>query len=407
MPPVKLPQLHLTRLKPTKVNPGQLNPTRRRLLGGSLLAGGASLLALAGSGSRAQAQNHDNHQAGYAADTPGTSPAANPAGLDHSKMRLKHGAMTTVGEVDHARNGFHPVEMLTDWDRGVVSRLPDGRTLREFEVTAEEKEIEIAPGIFFPAWTYNGRVPGPTLRVTEGDLVRIRFINNTSMPHTMHFHGIHSARMDGVPGAGEPMPGEEFTYEFEAKPFGCHLYHCHSFPLKRHMQKGLYGAFIVDPDPEKQRDNPENYAVARSRLLGTPENDHWQEFIMVMNGFDTNFDEENEIYAVNSIAHAYSNDPIRVDKTRPIRVYLVNVTEFDPINSFHLHGNFFDYYDHGTTLSPTHRIIDTVMQCQAQRGIVEISFAEHEDGHYMFHAHQAEFAELGWMSHFQVEGEGA
>ncbi len=85
-----------------------------------------------------------------------------------------------------------------------------------------------------------------------------------------------------------------------------------------------------------------------------------------------------------------------------MRVYLVNVTEFDPINSFHLHGNFFDYYDHGTTLSPTLRTVDTVMQCQAQRGILEFSFAEHETGLYMFHAHQAEFVELGWMSFFDV-----
>ena len=63
-----------------------------------------------------------------------------------------------------------------------------------------------------------------------------------------------------------------------------------------------------------------------------------------------------------------------------MRVYLVNVTEFDPINSFHLHANFFDYYDHGTTLTPTLKTVDTIMQCQAQRGILEFSFAEHEPG---------------------------
>ena len=87
---------------------------------------------------------------------------------------------------------------------------------------------------------------------------------------------------------------------------------------------------------------------------------------------------------------------------RPVRIYLVNITEFDPINSFHLHANFFDYYDHGTTLTPTLRIVDTVMQCQAQRGIIEIDFAGNEPGLYMFHAHQTEFAELGWMGFFEV-----
>ena len=125
---------------------------------------------------------------------------------------------------------------------------------------------------------------------------------------------------------------------------------------------------------------------------------------MVMNAFDTNFDGANEIYAVNTVGQAYMNAPIRIDKSRPVRIYLVNVTEFDPINSLHLHANFFDYYDHGTTLVPTHRTIDTVMQCQGQRGILEFSFAEHEPGIYMFHAHQSEFTELGWVGMFDVRG---
>nr|MBA3526896.1 multicopper oxidase domain-containing protein [Sphingomonas sp.] len=137
-------------------------------------------------------------------------------------------------------------------------------------------------------------------------------------------------------------------------------------------------------------------------LLGSPDNSKWQEFVLVMNAFDTNFDEENEVYAVNSIAHAYTKRPIVIARERPVRLYLINVTEFDPINSLHLHANFFDYYDHGTTLTPTLRTVDTVMQCQGQRGILEFSFKDHEPGLYMFHAHQSEFAELGWMSLFEV-----
>ena len=116
--------------------------------------------------------------------------------------------------------------------------------------------------------------------------------------------------MDGIPGAGLVQPGETFTYEFDAKPFGCHLYHCHSLPLKRHIHKGLYGAFIIDPDPEK---HPLEREAAESRLLGSPANQRWQEIVIVMNGFDTNFDDENEFYAVNSIPFAYfeQGDPRR------------------------------------------------------------------------------------------------
>lgn len=304
-----------------------------------------------------------------------------------------------VGTVDHQRNGFDPHSILTDFDFGAVVTDDDGSVVREWTVTAVDKDVEIAPGVLFPAWVYNGRIPGPTFRCAEGEKLRIRFSNSGSHPHTMHFHGIHSARMDGVPGAGQVNPGETFVYEFAAEPFGCHLYHCHSIPLKRHIHKGLYGAFIIDPDPDRHLDQRD---AAIGRRFGTERNAAWQELVMVMNGFDTNFDDENEFYAVNTIPFAYFGRPIRIDRSRPVRVYLVNATEFDPINSFHLHANFFDYYDHGTSLAPTLRTIDTVMLCQAQRGILEFSFADHEPGLYMFHAHQTEFAELGWMSHFEV-----
>jgi FtsP/CotA-like multicopper oxidase with cupredoxin domain len=314
---------------------------------------------------------------------------------------VKHqSGMTTVGRVDHEANGFDPIDMLTDWDLGVTETLVGGRTLRTFEMTAIDKEIEIAPGVFYPAWTYNGRVPGPALRAKEGDRIRVNFKNHGSHPHSVHFHGIHSARMDGVSGTpGLIGPGEEFTYEFDAKPFGCHLYHCHALPLRRHMAKGMYGAFVIDPDPEKHLEHAD---VARSRLYGSPDNAGWQEMVMIMNAFDTNLDGENEFYAANTVAFAYQNTPIKVVKSKPIRIYLINTVEFDPINSFHLHANFFDYYNQGTTLTPTLKTVDIITQCQAERGILEFNFKEHEPGMYMFHAHQAEFTELGWMAMFDV-----
>ena len=374
----------------------QTKLSRRGLLWGGAVAAVGTEICTSSVTLTADAQEaHPSaHQATVASQAPAygdTSAAAAGHGA--------HGAMTTVGRVDHARNGFDPAGMLTDWYTGETSLLPDGRTLRTFEVRAEDKEIEIAPGVMFPAWTFNGRVPGPALRAKEGERLRIIFQNLGSHPHSMHFHGIHAARMDGVPGAGLIGPGEEFVYEFDARPFGCHLYHCHALPLRRHMHKGMYGLFVIDPDPAR---NLEHQLVARTRLLGSPENADWQELAMVMNAFDTNFDNGNEFYAVNTIAHAYANIPIKIRRDKPVRIYLLNVTEFDPINSFHLHANFFDYFDQGTTLTPTLKTVDLIMQCQAQRGIIEFSFKDHEPGMYMFHAHQSEFTELGWMGMFDV-----
>ncbi|MDT8304611.1 MAG: multicopper oxidase domain-containing protein [Anaerolineae bacterium] len=345
--------------------------------------------------------------------------AVAPATPTSAENRQTHGgdehAAMTVGQVDHERNGFYPLELLYDFDYGTPGEEA-GRAVREWNIVATDREIEIAPGLFFPGWVYGsptsaaslragriiGQVPGPTLRCVEGERLRVHFTNAGTHPHTLHFHGIHSAQMDGVPGVGRGMidPGGTFTYEFEARPFGCHLYHCHAIPLKRHIHKGLYGAFIVDPDPERQEGAAQE--TARSRNHRYPENEAVNEMVIVMNAFDTNFDGENEVYAANTIAFGYVNEPIQVRRDQLQRLYLINMTEFDPINSLHIHGNFFDYYDHGTTLEPTLRTVDTVMQCQAQRGIVEFSFGGFEPGLYMFHAHQSEFAELGWMSFFEV-----
>jgi FtsP/CotA-like multicopper oxidase with cupredoxin domain len=295
-----------------------------------------------------------------------------------------HAAFAEGPEVNHAANGFNPTDLLRDFDYGETRRLPGGRTLREWNVVAADKEIEVAPGVKYQAWTYNGRVPGPTFRCTEGDRLRIRFTNGSSHPHTMHFHGIHSAFMDGMPGTGEDRgggqiePGESFDYEFDAEPFGMHLYHCHVSPLAAHIAKGLYGAFIIDPPG------------------GRPEAD---EMVMVMNAFDTNFDFANELYAVNTVGFHYQRNPIRIRQGELVRVYLANLVEYDPVNSFHLHGNFFHYFPTGTSLEPA-EFTDTVIQGQGQRGILEMRFPKR--GKFMFHAHVTEFAELGWTSFFEV-----
>jgi FtsP/CotA-like multicopper oxidase with cupredoxin domain len=305
-----------------------------------------------------------------------------PPGGVHRPMGGENGARFRGGAaVDHKANGFDPSDVLRAFDYGRTSVGPDGRTVREWDVVAEDKEIEVAPGVKFAAWTFNGRIPGPTLRCTQGDLLRVRFVNRSEHPHTMHFHGVHPADMDGVPmvGRGIISPGEEFTYTFDAEPFGLHLYHCHVGPLAEHIARGMYGTFIVDPPG------------------GRPPAD---EMIMVQHGFNTTFDGQgNQLYAVNGIPFAYMNAPVRVRRGDLVRIYLVNILEYDPINSFHLHGNFFDYYPTGTRLESA-EYTDTVMQAQGQRGICEVRFAH--PGQYMFHAHKTEFADLGWMGMFDV-----
>jgi FtsP/CotA-like multicopper oxidase with cupredoxin domain len=326
--------------------------TRKQLVAGSIAAGAAAPLAKLAWPSPASGQDklavHEGHE----------------------QARLGHAAM--FGAEVPAPGGPRDLDALLTPPSALPHR--PGR-LREYKLTAIDRAIEVAPGVEFNAWTYNGTVPGPIIRATEDDRLRVVFENHGSHPHTIHFHGIHPANMDGV---FEVVPtGGSFTYEFPARPYGMHLYHCHATPLKKHIHKGLYGAFIVDP-PKPRR-------PAR-------------ELVMVMNGYDTDGDGENNFYTVNGLAFYYAKYPIRVKKGELVRIYLANLTEFDLINSLHLHGDFFRYYPTGST--DHFEFTDTVMLCQGERGILEIEFAN--TGRFMFHAHQSEFAELGWMGFFEV-----
>ncbi len=356
-------------------DPNDKGISRRRLLGGAAVAAPA-VVGLGGLLSSRGALAEGGHGGAHGAVAGGNGHAGH-AGFPHATFEKGR-------EVDHRANGFNPTEILRDFDYGTTRRLASGRVLREWTIVAHDKEIEVAPGVRYAAWTYNGRVPGPTLRAREGERLRIHFVNSSDHPHTMHFHGLHPALMDGMPGIGEGRgggqiePGGSFTYEFEAEPFGLHLYHCHVAPLATHIAHGLYGAFIIDPKK------------------GRPEAD---EMVMVMNGFDTNFDLANEVYAVNTVGFHYIDHPILVRRDDLVRIHLVNVLEYDPLNSFHVHANFFHYYPTGTSLTPT-EFTDTVIQGQGQRGILELKFPF--DGDYMFHAHVSEFAELGWTGFFRV-----
>jgi manganese oxidase len=309
------------------------------------------------------------------------------------------------------------IEYLTYFNCGHVKTDPspggEKQVTREFTLIVKENQsVPIANhGLTFDnAWTFNGTIPGPTMRVTEGDVVKINVINGkeNSHPHSLHLHSVHPASMDGMEGpGGQIMPGQSYTYSFVAQPHGVYPYHCHVTPLDQHINKGLYGMFIIDPKTPRP---------------------HMVEMAMMMNGYDLDYEKEgvgpsriptpeevrddympqefehtNEVYTVNGRAFDYMDHPIQLQRGVDYRIYLVNMLEFDPVNSFHMHGNMFNYYPGGTSTEESY-LNDIVTLGQGDRGIMEFKFGL--DGRYMFHSHVNEFSELGWMGVFDVKGDG-
>ena len=147
---------------------------------------------------------------------------------------------------------FKPVVTLNSWS--LPWRMNNG--WKEFHLTAEAVEREMAPGMVARLWGYNGSSPGPTIECVEGDKVRI-FVTNRLPEHTtIHWHGIFlPAGMDGVGGLNQPQipPGKTYAYEFELRQSGTFMYHPHADEMVQ-MAMGMMGSLVVHPrDPNEHK----------------------------------------------------------------------------------------------------------------------------------------------------------
>jgi plastocyanin len=129
----------------------------------------------------------------------------------------------------------------------------NGQSIKVFTLTVKDVGFEIFPEQPMMGWGFNGQIPGPTIRVTEGDRIRVILKNKTNDEHTIHIHGqTKPVVMDGVPYLGQKpvKKGESYTYEFVVNYLGTSWYHCH-VDSAHHVDMGMYGAFIVEPKNEK------------------------------------------------------------------------------------------------------------------------------------------------------------
>lgn len=139
---------------------------------------------------------------------------------------------------------------------------PTGQ-IKEFKLEAKPARWELVSGVQTDAYTFNGTVPGPTIRVKEGDTIRVVVKNSLPEETAIHWHGLHLPnKMDGVPSFTQNAikPGQTFTYQFIANHAGTYMYHSHFNSIEQ-IDKGLYGLLVIDPRNKQELKHNREYTM--------------------------------------------------------------------------------------------------------------------------------------------------
>ena len=181
--------------------------------------------------------------------------------MGHDMRQMDHdmSGMKEAGKYDYIRvetpAGFNAVigtkNHLEELEPVIVTEK--GQSIKVFDLTVKDVEFDIFPDKSIKGWGFNGNIPGPTIRVTEGDRVRIILKNDTDKDHTVHVHGQSKPLIaDGIPFISQKgvKKGESHAIEFTVKNIGTSWYHCH-VDSSHHVDMGMYGVFIVEPKQEK------------------------------------------------------------------------------------------------------------------------------------------------------------
>jgi FtsP/CotA-like multicopper oxidase with cupredoxin domain len=284
-------------------------------------------------------------------------------------------------------------------------------SVKAFSLTAKEVPLTLASGKAVKAWAYNGEVPGPEIRVREGDRVRITFKNELPVASSIHWHGVDVPwTMDGPPGINQrPVrPGETFVYEFVAQPRGTRFYHSHGSGERDEalqMDMGLYGAFIIEGKTETKRAGEHTFILSErlSTLMpweassgGSPAaGGHGTPPASAGHGAGT-----PDTFFMNGKSWPEAQ-PLRVKKGDRVTLRLINAgsTSTHPM---HLHGHSFRIVAIDGNALPTSIVRDVVTVSPGER--YDIEFVANNPGVWLFHCHELHHMDAGMAMLIQYEG---
>lgn len=252
---------------------------------------------------------------------------------------------------------------------------------REMSLTIDEMTIDVAPDLKYKVFAFNGQVPGPLIHVQQDDDVIIHVTNNTTLSHTIHWHGIlqtGSWRSDGVPGVTQQpiKPGDTYTYKFKADRIGSLWYHCHVNVNEHVGIRGMWGPLIVDPKnplPIEKRVTKEVIM-----MMSTWESAHADKFGEGSTPYDV-----EDYFSVNGKSFPLTQ-PLRIKTGDVVRIRFVGAG--GGIHAMHSHGHdMLITHKDGLPL-PQPYYVDTILIGPGERydAIIE---ANQTEGRFIFHDH--------------------
>ena len=277
------------------------------------------------------------------------------------------------------------------------------RTPAKVRIDLETVEVKgrLADGTTYNYWTFNGKVPGPMLRVRVGDTVDLH-LKNDSASHMIHSIDLHAVL---GPGGGAAVlqvpPGEEKSITFKAMEPGLFVYHCATPMVANHIANGMYGMILVEPEGGLPKVDHEFYVMQGEIYTTAPFGKHGDQEFDVQKLLD----EKPEYFVLNGSVGALSKYHMMHSKVGDtVRIYFgVGGPNFT--SSFHVIGEIFDHvYNLGSLVSPPIQDVQTVSVPPG--GATVVDFKTLEPGRYMLVDHALSRMERGLMGFIMVDGEG-
>jgi nitrite reductase (NO-forming) len=268
--------------------------------------------------------------------------------------------------------------------------------IKEFVIPITDDTIEISKGVKYVGWTFGGTVPGPAIRVHQGDLVRVTVVNKTRMPHSIDFH---SARIPANVAYRMIVPNDSIQFEFRANDAGAYMVHCGTPPITLHIMQGMYFPIIVDPKGGWGTKADKEFVLVQSEFYVATDSathSHNPDVKAAMAKSAT-------YVSFNGRAFQYKDTPLRVDVGDRVRFFVVNAGPSFR-SDFHVVGAIFDrVYPDGNPRN----VLENVQTWTIPAGggaVFETVFAKggSDEGIYPFVTHSFADAERGAVGLIQV-----